>query len=210
MYIITKNVRNILSEALVELLKKQRIEAITVNAIVKASGISSRTFYNYFTDKYDLMHYTYYLYLESCRIKDGRLANLPEAFTQSVESPWVNDPTMMNVALNMAGYVGQNDLRSFVLASFKHILTQIVIANGCESQLEEVEMQQMIFMLACLLNAIGERYSLYPREKQVTAETLLLCVPDKYRQAFAGIPEMPAQPLVFDPENVAWPPPFMK
>lgn len=44
-----------LSEALLKLLEKKRIEDITVGEIAEKARFSRRTFYNYFTDKYDVL-----------------------------------------------------------------------------------------------------------------------------------------------------------
>ena len=42
------------AQSLVELSRKEPFHKITVEMIVEASGLSKRTFYNHFADKYDL------------------------------------------------------------------------------------------------------------------------------------------------------------
>ena len=50
-----RKVKELFGEALLELLKTSKIEKITVKQIADASGLSTKTFYNHFTDKYQLM-----------------------------------------------------------------------------------------------------------------------------------------------------------
>ncbi len=49
-----------LSEALLKLLEKKRIEEITVREIAEKARFSRRTFYNYFTDKYDVLSWHFH------------------------------------------------------------------------------------------------------------------------------------------------------
>ncbi len=49
-----------LSEALLKLLEKKRIEDITVGEIAEKARFSRRTFYNYFTDKYDVLSWHFH------------------------------------------------------------------------------------------------------------------------------------------------------
>lgn len=47
-----------MADALRELSRKKNLRKITINEIVDACGLSKRTFYNNFYDKYDLVYYT--------------------------------------------------------------------------------------------------------------------------------------------------------
>ena len=50
-----RSTNEVFGEALLELLKTKPIESITVGQIVETSGFSAKSFYNHFTDKYQLM-----------------------------------------------------------------------------------------------------------------------------------------------------------
>ena len=51
--------KELFAESLMELLEVQQLTKITVGAISKNCGMSSRTFYNNFLDKYDLINWIY-------------------------------------------------------------------------------------------------------------------------------------------------------
>lgn len=51
--------KELFAESLMELLEVQPLTKITVGSIAKNCGMSSRTFYNNFLDKYDLINWIY-------------------------------------------------------------------------------------------------------------------------------------------------------
>lgn len=51
--------KELFAESLIELLKEQPLDKITVGSIAKNCDMSSRTFYNNFLDKYDLINWIY-------------------------------------------------------------------------------------------------------------------------------------------------------
>lgn len=51
--------KELFAESLMELLEAQPLDKITVGSIAKNCGMSSRTFYNNFLDKYDLINWIY-------------------------------------------------------------------------------------------------------------------------------------------------------
>lgn len=51
--------KELLAESLMELVETQPLTKITVGSIAKNCGMSSRTFYNNFLDKYDLINWIY-------------------------------------------------------------------------------------------------------------------------------------------------------
>lgn len=53
------NIHKILSDTLLELCKEKKLQSITVQDILKRSGVSRQAFYNRFRDKYELIQWTY-------------------------------------------------------------------------------------------------------------------------------------------------------
>lgn len=53
------NARDIIIDAFIELLSQYSMDKVTVNDIVKKSGVSRQTFYNYFSDKFELLQCIY-------------------------------------------------------------------------------------------------------------------------------------------------------
>lgn len=70
MYIV--DTKTIFGNALLELLAGTAINYISVRQITEICGLSSRSFYNYFADKFDLMNYVYYCANESCWFENGK------------------------------------------------------------------------------------------------------------------------------------------
>lgn len=54
------DVKEVFVKSLLELSRKKNIEKITVQNILDHSGAARQTFYNHFTDKYDLINYVYH------------------------------------------------------------------------------------------------------------------------------------------------------
>ena len=59
------NVKKILTDCIIELLEDNTIDNITVEMILKKSGVSKATFYKYFRDKMDLTTYIFSSFMES-------------------------------------------------------------------------------------------------------------------------------------------------
>lgn len=74
------NAKRILVRAMLELLKTNKFENITVQMILDESSISRTTFYRCFRDKYDLMSWYYRSYAETLFNED----QIWHDFTQSV------------------------------------------------------------------------------------------------------------------------------
>lgn len=66
--------------ALRELLESNSFESISVGDIVGLSGLSSRTFYNHFRDKNELLAYLYRITVEPLWYTDGKRNSLETFF----------------------------------------------------------------------------------------------------------------------------------
>ena len=53
------NIKNIITNGLLELNKNKSLESITVKQLLEKTGVSRQTFYNHFMDKNDLIQYVY-------------------------------------------------------------------------------------------------------------------------------------------------------
>ena len=54
-----KNTKNLLIESFLEIAKKKSVDKITVREISEVSGVTPQTFYNHFSDKYDMIYWHY-------------------------------------------------------------------------------------------------------------------------------------------------------
>lgn len=64
--------KELLAESLLELVKEEPLEKITIGAIASNCGLSTRTFYNNFLDKYDLINW---IYIHRVEAAYGRLGS---------------------------------------------------------------------------------------------------------------------------------------
>lgn len=69
-------------EAFLALLEDKNLMDISVSEISERAGVSKRTFYNHFVDKYDLMGFSYRELVELQWYKDGKRCTLAEFFNR--------------------------------------------------------------------------------------------------------------------------------
>ncbi len=55
----SKDTKELLKDSLIELAKKKPIDKITIKQVSENAGVTSQTFYNHFSDKYDMVHWAY-------------------------------------------------------------------------------------------------------------------------------------------------------
>lgn len=78
------NARKILAESIIDLLEKDTIDNITVNMIIKKSGVARATFYKYFHDKMDLMMYIFHSFMQTNFEYSSNVSHV-EIYTRSLE-----------------------------------------------------------------------------------------------------------------------------
>ena len=69
--IVRDNMKDILANSLLELLKTKSFKRITINDIVLNCSTTRQTFYNYFQDKYDVIHFIYSKHSDICYLYLG-------------------------------------------------------------------------------------------------------------------------------------------
>ena len=92
--------------ALRELLESNSFESISVGDIVGLSGLSSRTFYNHFRDKNELLAYLYRITVEPLWYTDGKRNSL-ETFFTCCKDNFLYNGTLKGFG-NALSYYGQN------------------------------------------------------------------------------------------------------
>ncbi len=109
---IYPDTRERLMVSLKELLYKRSINDISVADIADNAGLSSRTFYNHFRDKYELLSFFYNDSVEKLWFKGGKRNSLKEFFL-NVEN-YLCEGDNYRGYVNALTYYGQNDLRTEV------------------------------------------------------------------------------------------------
>lgn len=76
------NVKEVFMQSLLELSREKNIEKLTVQDILNHTGAARQTFYNHFSDKYDLINYVYQYNVESFFSKYYETMDLYECIYQ--------------------------------------------------------------------------------------------------------------------------------
>ncbi len=199
------NIRLKLAGSLLDLLNRETIDVISVRQITDNCGLPSRTFYNHFRDKFDLMDFLYFISSEQCWFRDGKVCVLSEAYTRHLEYRQLP----ANVFRNMYHYVGQNDIRYFGLKKTRHDMKRMFYYNHAEELLENTNLLQAIEMVSYGICGMFER-RIYDSAAYVpSAEVIISSFPEEYRWALLKDPytdgRRPDIPL-FNPATCCWPP----
>lgn len=199
------DVRGELSAAMYELLKKQPITDISIHQIVSECGLSRRTFYNHFTDKYDVMAFVYYVNSERLWYRNGKPCSFSDAYTRHVNYEQMSP----DVFSNMYQYVGQNDIREFSIKKIGHDLRRMYYYCHKEDLLADRKLKEHITMVTYGLSAMYEHRIHDAKGYVPQADVVVNSFPREYREPLLYNPENDApqaENASFDPASCPWPP----
>lgn len=146
------SMRDIIADTMMELLEHERIEDITVAAVSEEIGISSRTFYNHFKDKFDVCNYLYDRIVDNeCWYMDGKRVNLAQ-YLENVGR--MLDETYPQIFENLLYYQGQNCLRDHIYARGVEDLKEQLVYTGHEEMLTPEYILQMQFYTRALVSSL--------------------------------------------------------
>ncbi len=125
--IVKKATKEYLEESAIQLFSKKAVEKVSVNDICKNCNISTRTYYNYFKDKYDIINRCYISRFENYIESNQDSLNLRELMLYLAREVCDNPDFFRNVFR----YTGQNNIRTGV----SNPLTDIFIKTlECQSK----------------------------------------------------------------------------
>ncbi len=132
--------KELIEETMLELLEEKSIEQISVAEIAKCSGISTRAFYNHFSDKHAVVAAIYLRYMSDyidCSIEDW-YRHMEEFFTSHTK-----------YMENSLCYNGQNNLGDAIIALEweklrRHILPE-VLEDYTELMRTEIAIEYMLY-----------------------------------------------------------------
>lgn len=102
-----KSTKALILSSLYDLLRENPYEKVTVSAIVKNCGISQRTFYHHFKDKYDLMEWSYLHELDEYYEQNRADMTFRRWLRLTAETAWESRLALQK----FTQYSGQNSLR---------------------------------------------------------------------------------------------------
>jgi len=129
-----RNILGTFANALRMLAQTKTFEQITVRSIVREAGLSSRTFYNHFKSKYDLVFW-HYASLDYAYLEDYANVSFPEQILRGLQR--INaDRALFQGAFS--DWVGPESLcKTFVRHGATFILDYMRQCHGAEAATEE-------------------------------------------------------------------------
>lgn len=178
-------------EAFLKLLEDKNLMDISVSEIAELAGVSKRSFYNHFVDKYDLMGYAYRVLVERQWYRDGRRCTLVEFFNRC----WTfdGDAPMIERFKNTMSYIGQNDLRSEIENQGVKDLKRLLEWNGYPGSYDE-ELENILLFFMCGISRMAERHFENSRDTPITwlAEYGAKCLPSDIADYLLRDPNEPS------------------
>jgi len=122
-----RTTKELLSDSIIDLLSRKNINNITVREITENCGVSTRSFYNYFKDREDLLYHVCQTYQLDVIRKTPLDMPLYDALV-SVIKIILNYASVVDAAMQ---YGGQNNVFDSSIGGMKEILTErICRING--------------------------------------------------------------------------------
>lgn len=178
-------------EAFLKLLEDKNLMDISVSEIAELAGVSKRSFYNHFVDKYDLMGYAYRVLVEQQWYREGRRCTLVEFFNRC----WTfdGDEPMMERFKNTMSYIGQNDLRSEIENQGVKDLKRLLERNGYPEPYDQ-ELDNILLFFMCGISRMAERHFENSRDTPITwlAEYGAKCLPSDIAEYLLRDPNEPS------------------
>ncbi|RXI96634.1 TetR/AcrR family transcriptional regulator [Anaerobacillus alkaliphilus] len=153
---VTAQTKQNLLDAFWDLYCTTRIEKITIKEITKRAGYNRSTFYEYFTDVYDVLE----------QLENSLIAKLQELPIQQLSAP--GDPFQLQALVNMysqhsrylmvlLGDHGDPAFQGKIKASMKPMIKEILVARGAKDGFEldytlEYALSAMIGILSYWFN----------------------------------------------------------
>lgn len=124
------SMEELILDAAYKLLQEKRIEDITVEEIIKESSVSKRTFYKYFSDKFDVCNRIYDVNLDKFwGINDERQSMV--GFLTRASEQYKKDPQYRKYSINSCFYNGQNSLNEHIVEKGVDGMIRLLLWNQC-------------------------------------------------------------------------------
>lgn len=117
-----KSSKELLIESAIELISLNSIEKVAVSDIARNCNVSTRTFYNHFQDKYDLINYAYIHMIEDYYNSYIDTIDFHSCLTYTAKCIYDN----LIYFKNITKYSGQNNFKASVLDPLRSIYLRLI------------------------------------------------------------------------------------
>ncbi|MFR3391564.1 MAG: TetR/AcrR family transcriptional regulator C-terminal domain-containing protein [[Clostridium] scindens] len=128
-----RTTKQILVDSVLDLLSKKPIQKISVQEIAAHCHVSTRSFYNHFLDKQDIVNWIYLDKEKELFRNFNKGTSLHDSFLKLFSFVYDN----MNIFLNIQTYTGQNNLSENIIEQAKKTMTAAIKANENITELDE-------------------------------------------------------------------------
>lgn len=149
-----KSTKDYLASSAIELLSRRDVESISVKEIAENCGVSTRTFYNHFRDKYDLFLYVYTREMERFfQNNKDHLTFRPFVF-------WTGQLLFdyKDFFNNFQKYIGQNNFRDSVYQPLMDYYEKIIRECFHEEVTEDIR-DALSFWINGMIGYVGRAYT---------------------------------------------------
>lgn len=141
-----KSSKELLVESVIELISQYPIEKVSVSDIARNCNISTRTFYNHFKDKYDLVNYAFIYMIEDYYHKNIDTIDFHSYLKYTAEVIWNN----LIFFKNVMKYSGQNNFRVSVLSPLRDIYLHLIHDVYHDEITQTIHDSMTFFLYGCI------------------------------------------------------------
>lgn len=180
-------VKTALFKAVEELLENTSLEEVTVGQIAEKAGLSRRTFYRYYRDKYDLVNAAFYE--EMVRVTD--LLKIPRDFDKGIVYAMDYFQEHRAFYKKLFDYTGQNSMREFLYNfSIEATCRMIEGRPGAKELTEEQRFSIHYHTYGAVGMAVEWILAGCPVDSRILAERIFRNIPAGLKETFRlGQPE---------------------
>ena len=158
-----RTTKELLSDSIIDLLGRKNINNITVREITENCGVSTRSFYNYFKDREDLLYYVCQITLMDTIRKTPLDAPLYDSLVKVI-AVVLDYVSVIDAAMQ---YNGQNNIFDSSIEGLKEILTERICKINQTDCLDDKMLYAISFWVNGYYNTGRELLS---RSTAVTAQ----------------------------------------
>lgn len=141
-----KSSKELLLESAMELITKYPVDKVTVSDIARNCNVSTRTFYNHFNDKYDLIAESYIHLLEQRYNEYPGTHDFHRWLTFTVEVVW----EYYDYFASAVNYHGQNNLNDSIMEPLKKRYLNLIRDTYHDEITDEINDAVTFFLFGCI------------------------------------------------------------
>lgn len=141
-----KNSKELLKDSIIELIGNNAVEKVTVSMICKNCGVSQRTFYNYFRDKYDLICWVYTSVLDTVYCEENNHVSMHNVISALVRNIVDN----RRFYKNAVKFTGQNSFMKSIFSPLRRSSFHLIQDVRGDTLTEELSDAVDFYILGCI------------------------------------------------------------